>query len=70
MPRVAFVLRSTEVHPVCDLCHTERNQDFWAEEQKELKSLLNLFFQLKPQRRRSSFFAFLIFCVFYAFLTF
>ena len=31
MPRVAFVLRSTEVHPDCDeLCHTERNQDALA----------------------------------------
>ena len=41
MPRVAFVLRSTEVHPDCDeLCHTERNQDVCFEAQKELKSLL------------------------------
>ena len=68
------MLVSTEVHPDGDeLCHRERDPVTWSEEQKELKSLLNLFFQLKPQRRRSSFFAFLIFFVFpclFAFLTF
>ena len=42
------MLRSTEIHQDCDeLCHTERKQDTWLKEQKELKSVLN-FSQLKP----------------------
>ena len=37
-----------EIHQDCDeLCHTERKQDTWLKEQKELKSVLN-FSQLKP----------------------
>ena len=41
----------TEVHPDCDeLCHTERNQGTWFEAQKELRSVLNLFFPSETVR--------------------
>ena len=50
MPRVPFVLRSTEVHPDCDEFATlKKNRETWFQEQKRLQiSATSFFFPIEP----------------------